>query len=314
MMATRPQAALDRVRGAMVSVAARHPSTRRVMARSGRRLRDAAEQGAALAQARAAGVADTYDGSYFGEGRDASGDRAGRSGYARYDRIASNADIAGWLLWRNFRVGSALDVGCATGFLVEVLRERGIDAEGCDLSEYAVDHASPGAAGHIRVANLFSGLPWPDGHFELVTVLETLEHLPPDLVPAAVRELRRVCGGYLYATIPSFGPNVSGPDGHFEGKVRPELVEAYADRGPDYGGPVAGGGPGHGRRRPTRRGASDHCLLRLVDGAVRRGRVHPLPRRGAASLRGHRAGRAGPVLEPLRVRSAGRAGRSVRAS
>ncbi len=238
MQRTPQQAALDRVRGAMVSVAARHPGTRRVMARSGRTLRDAAERGAALAQARSVGVADTYGGSYFGEGRDASGDRAGQSGYARYDRIASNADIAGWLLWRNFRLSSALDVGCATGFLVEVLRERGIDAEGCDLSEYAVGHASPGAAGHIRVASLFSGLPWPEGHFELVTVLETLEHLPPNRVPTAISELRRMCGGYLYATIPSFGPNISGPDGHFEGKVRPELVEVYTNRGPDYGGPV----------------------------------------------------------------------------
>ena len=63
----------------------------------------------------------------------------------RYDRVASNADIAGWLLWRNFRVTSALDVGCATGYLVEVLRERGIDAEGCDLSSFAVDHATPGS-------------------------------------------------------------------------------------------------------------------------------------------------------------------------
>ena len=47
-----------------------------------------------------------------------------------------------------------------------------------------------------------------------------------------------MCGGYLYATIPSFGPNVSGPDGHFEGKVRPERVEHYRELGPDYPGPV----------------------------------------------------------------------------
>jgi SAM-dependent methyltransferase len=232
------QAALDRVRQAMVAVAARHPGTRRIMARTGRALAEVAERGSALAEARAAGVADTYGGSYFGEGRDASGDRDGRSGYARYDRIASNADIAGWLVWRNFQVRTALDVGCATGFLVEVLRELGVDALGCDLSAYAVDHATPGAAGHIRVASLFDGLPWPEHYFELVTVLETLEHLPPDRVPTVIRELRRVCGGYLYATIPSFGRNVSGPDGHFEGKVRPELVDAYVARGSDYRGPV----------------------------------------------------------------------------
>src|SRR5208283_1305826 len=111
-------------------------------------------------------------------------------------------------------------------------------AEGCDISPYAVEHAAPGARGHVRVGNLFAGLPWADGEFELVTVLETLEHLPPDRVPVALAELRRVCGGYLYATIPSFGHNASGPDGHFEGKVRPERVPHYYGLGPDYRGPV----------------------------------------------------------------------------
>jgi SAM-dependent methyltransferase len=183
-------------------------------------------------------VAATYGASYFGEGRDPEGDRAGLSGYARYDRIASNADIAGWLLWRNFPVESSLDVGCATGYLVEVLRERGVAAEGCDVSAFAVDHAAPGAVGHIRVANLFDGLPWPDRAFPLVTALEILEHLPTDRVPAALDELHRVSAGYLYATIPSFGANRSGQDGHFEGKVRPERLDHYRKLSPHYRGPV----------------------------------------------------------------------------
>src|ERR1700722_1792739 len=134
MPSARWKPAADAVRRGLVEVAGRFPGGRRLMAISGRELTEAAERGLAMAQAREAGIANTYGGSYFGEGRDATGDRGGRSGYARYDRIASNADIAGWLLWRNFRVGSSLDVGCATGFLVEVLRERGIDAQGCDVS------------------------------------------------------------------------------------------------------------------------------------------------------------------------------------
>ena len=32
------------------------------------------------------------------------------------------------------------------------------------------------------MANLFAGLPWKSGAFELVTALEILEHLPPDRV------------------------------------------------------------------------------------------------------------------------------------
>jgi hypothetical protein len=57
-------------------------------------------------------------------------------------------------------------------------------------------------------------------------------------VADALVELARVCGGYLYATIPSFGLNRSGPEGHFEGKVRPERVGHYRSLGPDYRGPV----------------------------------------------------------------------------
>jgi SAM-dependent methyltransferase len=232
------QRVIDEARRALVRLATRHAGLRRLMERTSRELAHAVDRGQAAAEAHRAGIDATYGGSYFGEGRDSSGDREGRSGYARYDRIASNADIAGWLLWRNFRVANALDVGCATGYLVEVLRERGIDAEGCDLSPFAVDHPAPGAVGHIRVVNLFAGLPWEDRSFELVTALEILEHLPPDRVATAIRELARVCGGYLYATIPSFGVNDSGADGHFEGKVRPERVAHYRELGPAFEGPV----------------------------------------------------------------------------
>jgi SAM-dependent methyltransferase len=238
MPAAPRQRVIDGTRRALVRLASRHAGLRRLMERTSRELAQAAESGRAELEVRESGIEATYVGSYFGEGRDTSGDRQGRSGYARYDRIASNADIAGWLLWRNFQVSNALDVGCATGYLVEVLRERGIDAEGCDVSQFAVDHAAPGAAGHIRVVNLFGGLPWEDRTFELVTALEILEHLPPERVATAIRELARVCGGYLYATIPSFGVNESGQDGHFEGKVRPERVAYYRALGPEFDGPV----------------------------------------------------------------------------
>src|SRR5262249_36252556 len=33
---------------------------------------------------------------------------------------------------------TVLDVGCAKGFLVEALRDRGVDAYGLDVSEYAI--------------------------------------------------------------------------------------------------------------------------------------------------------------------------------
>lgn len=216
----------------MARLAMASPVARRIMGRMGKELSDAAS----LTHWRT----ELYGGEYFGEGRHPGGDREGLSGYAAYDRLSSNADVAGMLLWRQFGgARRALDIGCATGYLVEVLREHGIDAEGCDMSGYAVSHPAPGAAGHLRVADLLRGLPWPDSSFELVSVLETLEHLPPEDVTAALAELARVCDGFVYATIPSFGMNDGGgPDGILEGKVRDEHLDRYRSLGADYLGPV----------------------------------------------------------------------------
>lgn len=219
-------------RALLERVAVSSPPARRLFERAGRELSGAAE--------RAYRRIDQYGPQYYGQGRDPSGDRGGLSGYATYDRMTSNADIAAYVIWRTF--GGAkrtLDVGCATGFVVEALRELGLDAQGCDVSRYAVDHATAGARGHVRVADPRASLPWPDGEFEVVSALEILEHLAPADVPAALAELRRVCSGYLYATIPSFGGNNgAGPGGHYEGKVRPERLDHYKAMGLDYDGPV----------------------------------------------------------------------------
>ncbi|MHB8593501.1 MAG: class I SAM-dependent methyltransferase [Acidimicrobiales bacterium] len=232
-MHERIRPVVSRGRAALGRLALASPTARRLMERTGQELCNAAKL--------AYSVTEFYGAGYFGYGRDPAGDRAGLSGYASYDRVSSNADVAGYVLWRNF--GGAvrtLDVGCATGFVVEVLRELGVDALGVDVSPYAVAHSTPGARGHLRVADLLDGLPWPDGEFDLVSALETLEHMPPEHIPAVLTELRRVSAGFVYATIPSFGANnEAGPDGHFEGKVLPDRLAYYQGLGPDFFGPVA---------------------------------------------------------------------------
>jgi SAM-dependent methyltransferase len=178
-----------------------------------------------------------YGGAYFGAGRDAL-DRMGLSGYERYDRQTSNADVAAYLVWKHFGMQRTLDVGCAMGFVVEALRELGMQASGVDVSRYAVAHAAPGARGHLHHGDLLEGLPFFDGAFELVTALETLEHLQPERIAQALAELRRVCRGYVVATIPSFGSNVPGPDGWYDVKVRPERLDYYRSLGAAFEGPV----------------------------------------------------------------------------
>jgi hypothetical protein len=197
---------------------------RRIMLRAARELTNA--------------VDDMYGDRYYGCGsKNTAGGRV--SGYESYDRRSSNADIAAYMLWRHFPLHRSLDVGCALGFVVEALREVGVEAYGVDVSQYAVDHAAPGARGFLRRGDLGEGLPFPDGHFDLVSALEILEHLDPREVPTALREVRRLSSAYVVVTTPSFGPNQAGPGGWFEGKVREDRLQHYKSLGPDYEGPVA---------------------------------------------------------------------------
>ncbi len=179
-----------------------------------------------------------YGASYYGRGRDPSS-RGGLSGYEQYTRATSNADVAAYLLWRFFPASRVLDAGCAHGFVVEALREVGVDAEGVDASRFAIAHAPRVVSPYVRRADLTKRLPFPRDSFDVVTVLETLEHVPVARVPRALENLRRVCRGWVVATIPSFGPNAGGPPGWLEGKVREERTAELYSLGPDYDGPVA---------------------------------------------------------------------------
>jgi SAM-dependent methyltransferase len=179
-----------------------------------------------------------YNAEYYARQEGGDSDRPS-SGYEVYDRQSSNANIAAYLIWKWFDVRRTLDLGCASGFVVEALRELGFDASGSDVSQYAIDHYAEGARGHLRFGDLTERLPYSNGAFELVSALETFEHVPPDRVPHALREVRRITSGLVVATIPSFGPNANGPGGWFDGKVEPDRLEHYNSLGPDYGGPVA---------------------------------------------------------------------------
>ncbi len=178
-----------------------------------------------------------YGPSYFGVGRD-PGDRGGLSGYESYDRKSSLGERLAFTLWQVFVCERVLDIGCALGYLVEAFRDLGVDAEGVDFSPYAVEHCTPSVRDHVRRGDLLQGLAYPDSTFDLVTAIETLEHLPPEEIPRALREMRRITRGYAVATIPAFGPNVGGPNGWFEGKVRPNRLRQYESLPPDYDGPV----------------------------------------------------------------------------
>ncbi len=99
--------------------------------------------------------------------------------------------------------GLVLDVGCGPGHVARYLRERGVDAEGIDLSPATVAVArrlTPGLA--VRVGDL-TALDVADDSVAGIVAFYSLIHLPRASLPVAVRELHRVLrpGGVLLAAL-----------------------------------------------------------------------------------------------------------------
>jgi SAM-dependent methyltransferase len=93
-----------------------------------------------------------------------------------------------------------LDVGCAKGFLVYDLQQAlpGLEVEGVDVSQYAIEHAMPEVQTQLRVANAVS-LPFEDGSFDLVLGINVLHNLRLYDLERALKEIQRVTrrGAYI---------------------------------------------------------------------------------------------------------------------
>ena len=100
---------------------------------------------------------------------------------------------------RDIAPTSSLDAGCAKGFLVEALRDRGIEAYGIDASSYAVSEVREDIRAHCRVATLTEPL---DRDYDLVTCFEVLEHLPVEEADAAVANLCAHAEDVLFSSTP----------------------------------------------------------------------------------------------------------------
>lgn len=115
--------------------------------------------------------------------------------FRHYIRQIALLDALGSISFAN-----ALDVGCAEGYFMKVIRDRfGAEVWGVDLSTTALAkahdlHGLPVAAAEA------TRLPFADGSFDLVYSTEVIEHvLDPDLM---IAEMRRVSRGTVLVTTP----------------------------------------------------------------------------------------------------------------
>lgn len=100
---------------------------------------------------------------------------------------------------RDLRPSTVLDAGCAMGFLVEALRERGVDAWGIDVSEYAISQVDDSVREYCQVGSITEPQP---RRYDLVVCIEVLEHLPPTETSAAIASLCAASDRLLLSTTP----------------------------------------------------------------------------------------------------------------
>ena len=106
--------------------------------------------------------------------------------------------IAGQLV-ALFAPATAYDAGCAKGFLVRALLEKGVDAYGGDISEHAISGAPPGLAERLEVKDLTTPF---DGRYDLITCIEVLEHMAAADAQQAIAHLCAATDVIVLSTTP----------------------------------------------------------------------------------------------------------------
>ena len=94
---------------------------------------------------------------------------------------------------------SVLDAGCALGLLVEQLRLRDVEAEGLDISEFAIANAPEAVRPFVRVGSVAE----PFGRrYDLIVCIEVLEHMPSEEAERALANFCAHADDVLFSSSP----------------------------------------------------------------------------------------------------------------
>jgi hypothetical protein len=89
--------------------------------------------------------------------------------------------------------------------VLQCLHDRGIEAEGVEISQAAIDSASPDVQGRIHQVNA-TDFQLPSA-YDVIFGLDIFEHLNPNRLADCLSrvESHLQAGGYVFANIPAFG-------------------------------------------------------------------------------------------------------------
>ncbi|MCU1265063.1 MAG: hypothetical protein JWM21_1381 [Acidobacteria bacterium] len=112
-----------------------------------------------------------------------------------YREIVNHLDISG---------KRVLDIGCASGALLYLMRECGAgEVVGIDSAAYPIAFGIENYGLDLRCSDLENAR-LPDAHFDLITLIDVIEHV--ENLPSLLSELRRVLrpGGHVFIVTPNY--------------------------------------------------------------------------------------------------------------
>jgi glycosyltransferase involved in cell wall biosynthesis/SAM-dependent methyltransferase len=138
---------------------------------------------------------DWYDADYFENGVKSNW----QGGYTWPLFRGVFTDTAAYLAELFPEARSFLDVGCAKGFLVRALRERGLEAWGFDHSRWAIDRAEEAARPYLQLADIETVS--FDRQFDVVLALSIFESLTEAQIDRLLPRARDWAAQVLFAVI-----------------------------------------------------------------------------------------------------------------
>jgi SAM-dependent methyltransferase len=177
--------------------------------------------------------ADLYDEAYYASGLGEPYVWTNSTWREFFDRIAD-------FIVAEIDPTTVLDVGCGIGFLLKSLRDRGVAARGIDISEYALSQVPDALKSFCARGSITDEL---EGTYDLITCLEVLEHVPPELSDRAIENLTKASDRVLFSSTPTDDQapthiNVRQPDSWVRAFARCGFF-AIPGRAPDVIAPQA---------------------------------------------------------------------------
>lgn len=130
------------------------------------------------------------------------------TGHVNYNNLKINPTfkkIVNEIKYLGFK-GKVLDIGCAKGFFLAECQKNNFEVYGVDISSYIVNHAKKFLkTNKIYKIDLTSEkLAFKNNYFDIVTMLDSLEHIenPQNALREAYRILKK--GGLLHIRLPGF--------------------------------------------------------------------------------------------------------------